>query len=100
MRVVILYHPNSDHVGIVEGFVQDFRRFKGKVLEKVSLETREGADMASLYDITQYPAILVIGPEGRLQKLWQGEVLPLMDEVDSYMRDFEPAFQESQPEVA
>lgn len=87
MRALVLYHPQSDHVGLVEGFIKDFERFKSKKLEKVSLETREGADLASLYDVTQYPAILVIGPDGVLQKLWQGELLPLMDEVDSYIHD-------------
>ncbi len=89
MRALILYHPQSDHVGIVESYVHDFQRFKGKSIEKISLETREGADLASLYGITQYPAILIIGPEGKLQKAWQGSVLPLMDEVDGYLHDFE-----------
>jgi hypothetical protein len=93
MRAVVLYHPNSDHLGLVEGFVHDFKRFKDKELELVSLETREGADIATLYDVTQYPAILIIGPEGKLQKLWQGEILPLMDEVESYMHNFEPSYQ-------
>jgi hypothetical protein len=90
MRALVLYHPQSDHVGLVEGFVSDFARFKGRLLEKVSLETREGADLATLYDIMQYPAILVIGPDGKLQRAWQGGVLPLMDEVESYMHGLEP----------
>lgn len=90
MRALVLYHPQSDHVGLIETFVHDFIRFKGKLIEKISLETRQGDDLAQLYDITQYPAVLVIGPEARLQKEWQGIPLPLMDEVDSYMHDMEP----------
>ena len=86
MRAVVLYHPKSDHVGLVETFEHDFKRFKNKDVEKLSLETRAGADMAALYDITQYPAILVIGPNGALQKAWQGPVMPLMDQVDAFMR--------------
>lgn len=85
MRAVVLYHPKSDHTGRVEDFVHEFKRFKNKKIEKISLETVEGAQLAKLHDIVQYPAILVIGPDGKLQKFWQGDVLPLMDEVDAYV---------------
>lgn len=87
MRAVILYHPQSDHVGLVEEYAQDFIRFKGRVLELISLETIDGAEMAKLYDITRYPAVLVIGPDGQLAQSWQGGLLPLMDELSSYMGD-------------
>jgi hypothetical protein len=85
MRAVVLYHPASDHVGLVEQYTQDFIRFKSRVLEKVSLETRAGADLATLYDITRYPAILVIGPDGVLSHVWQGGFFPLMDELSAYL---------------
>ncbi len=84
MRTVILYHPKSDHVGLVEEYARDYIRFKGKVLELLSLETIEGAEMAKLYDVTRYPAILVIGPDSSLIHLWQNGLLPLMDELSAY----------------
>lgn len=84
MRIVILYHPQSDHIGLVDGYVQDFKRFKGRDIERISLETVEGADMAKLYDIVRYPALLVIGPEGSLIQQWQGTLLPLMDQLSYY----------------
>jgi hypothetical protein len=87
MRTVILYHPQSDHVGLVETYSQDFIRFKGRPLELVSLETAEGAELAKLYDIVRYPAILAIGPDGALMHVWQGGLFPLMDELYSYMGD-------------
>ena len=40
--------------------------------------------MASLYDIVQYPAIMVVRPDGGIVRAWQGDVLPLMSEVASY----------------
>lgn len=52
--------------------------------ELLSLETREGADMARLYDVTRYPAVLVISQDGRLQQLWQEAELPLMGELEAY----------------
>jgi hypothetical protein len=84
MRLVILYHPKSDHIGLVDSYTQDFRRFKGRNIEKISLETVEGAEMAKLYDIVRYPALLVIGPDGSLSQQWQGTLLPLMDQLSYY----------------
>jgi hypothetical protein len=85
MRTVILYHPNSEYAGLAEDFKRDYqKRFQAKKIELVSLETVEGSEMAKLYDVVRYPAILVIGPDGALQKLWQDQPWPLFDEVASY----------------
>jgi len=71
---------------MVEEYVQDFERQRGQTIELISLDTVEGADMARLYGILQYPALLVIRDDGQLLKEWQGERLPLMDEVAGYIR--------------
>jgi hypothetical protein len=84
MRVVILYHIKSEHGGIVEDYAHEFSRFKGKDLELISLETKPGANMAQLYDITNYPAVVAIADDGVLQQIWQGLPLPLMNEVAAY----------------
>ncbi len=85
MKVVALYRPKSEFSRTVEEYANDFYRVKGYELELVSLDTFEGADMARLYDIVQYPAILVVAGDGTLQRVWQGEQLPLMDEVAGYI---------------
>lgn len=85
MKVVALYHPQSDTARIVEEYSRDFERERGVALELVSLETKEGADMARLYDIVQYPAILVIRDDGQLLGQWQGDQLPLRDEVSGFL---------------
>lgn len=84
MKVYILYHPQSDHARTVEEFAHDFERRKNKTIELTSLETREGAAMASLYDIVGYPAIIATRDDGQILKAWQGVPLPLMDEVSAY----------------
>ena len=43
-----------------------------------------GSATATLYDIMRYPAILVLQNDGYLQKSWEGEQFPLMDEIFSY----------------
>lgn len=85
MKVLVLYRPNSEHGRLVEEFVHDFQsRHQDEHLEVLNIDTRDGSATASLYDVVQYPAILVIQADGYLQKLWQGERLPLMDEVVAY----------------
>lgn len=87
MRVLILYRPHSEHSRMIEEFIHEFELIgTSSQLEVLSLETREGSSMASLYDIMQYPAILVLQGDGLVQKAWQGDQLPRMDEVISYAR--------------
>ena len=87
--MLILYRPNSEHATKVESYVRDFEHqhdLGSKSIELVSVDTREGAATASLYDIWSFPAILAVDMEGRVLNMWQGEELPLMDEVAGYVR--------------
>ncbi len=79
-----MYHPNSEFARPVEQYVADFERSQGGTIELISLETREGAEMARLHDIVRYPAVLAIQQNGALASEWQGDKLPLMSEVASY----------------
>lgn len=85
MKVLILYRPNSEHGRVVEEYVRDYQsRHQTDHLELLNIDTRDGSSMATLYDVVQYPAILVLTADGGLLKFWQGEALPLMEEVASY----------------
>lgn len=88
MKVLILYRPNSEHESAVEAFVRDFehRYDTRNKIELVSVNTRDGAATAALYDIWAFPSILVVEKDGRMMNMWQGQPLPLMDEVAGYMR--------------
>jgi hypothetical protein len=85
MKIVALYHPNSEFARIIEEYARDFERRRGKVVELLSLDSRDGAALASLYDILQYPALLAIRDDGQLIKNWEGSDLPLMNEVAGYI---------------
>lgn len=85
MKASILYHPESEFARMVEEYAHDFERQKGTVIELISLETRQGADLAALYEIVAYPALLVRQDNGDLVKHWEGEPLPLMNEVAGYL---------------
>lgn len=83
--MLIIYRPRSEHGRAIEEFIHDFQsRHHTDRLETLDVDTREGIATASLYDIVQYPAILVLQSNGMVQKIWQGPDLPMQDEVASY----------------
>lgn len=87
MKVVILYRPNSEHGRRIEEFIHEYqRRHETDHIEVLNIDTRDGSATAALYDVMRYPAIMVLRNDGYVQKLWQGDALPMMDEVASYTR--------------
>ncbi len=65
MKVLVLYRPNSEHGRTVEEFIHDFQqRHAEERLEVLNIDSRDGSAMASLYDIMQYPAVLVVQEDG------------------------------------
>lgn len=88
MRTVILYHPNSEQAGLAENFKREYEsRHYGQKVELISLETQAGAEMARVYDIVRYPAILVSDNNGSLLQMWQDQPWPLIDEVYAYAQN-------------
>ena len=71
MKILVLYHKQSDHGGMVEDYARDYKNSHGRSIELVSLETQAGAATATLYDITRYPAVLALTNDGALQNLWR-----------------------------
>lgn len=87
MKVAIIYRPNSDHGRIVEEFIRDMKRFHpDQHLEIIDVDTRDGSATATLYDVTRYPTIMVLQYDGQVQKTWEGDLLPRIDDVLAYAR--------------
>lgn len=85
MKVLILYRPRSEHGRVVETFIRDFKTVHaGTRLEVLDIDSRDGSAMASLYDIVQYPAILSLRDDGSVMNSWEGDRLPLMNDVVGY----------------
>lgn len=84
MKIAILYRPKSEQEGKALDYARDYKQLKGKELDLVSLDSIEGDNMAKLYGITQYPAVVAIKEDGQLEQLWQGEAWPQMNELDYY----------------
>ena len=82
MKVFMFSRDGRDYSRAADEFVENMRRrYKDREITLVNLDTREGDAQASLYDITQYPAIVVADDDGRPRDSWQGLPLPLIDEV-------------------
>lgn len=83
--MLILYRPNSEHGRQVENFIRDFQtsHASGR-LEILDVDSRDGSATASLYDVMQYPAILALRDDGSIVKAWEGDMLPVMNEVAYY----------------
>lgn len=84
MKVAVLYRSNSEQERSVLNFERDYKHITGRPLSLLDVNTRDGWAMASLYDIVRYPAVLAIDTNGQLLQLWDGENLPLMNEVMYY----------------
>lgn len=79
-----MYRPNSESSRYVEDFVKDLEREHQARINVVNIDSRDGTSTASLYDVMQNPAILVLRDDGQLVKDWQGSTLPLKSEVSYY----------------
>jgi hypothetical protein len=88
MKIVILYRPNSEHSSSVEVFIHDLqsRHMINTTVQIVDIDSIEGSSIARNYDVVRYPAILVMRDDSILQMMWQGDALPLIDEVAGYTR--------------
>lgn len=88
MKLLILYRPKSETGTAVETFVHDFSaRHDASRVQVLDADSREGAAAAALYDIMAYPTILALRDDGSVAQSWEGETLPLMDEVAYYATD-------------
>lgn len=87
MKLLVLYRPDSEHSRAVETFVRDFRYQHEELashVDVVDIDSRDGVATASLYDLMDHPALMVLGDDGSVAKSWVGAQLPLMAEVAGY----------------
>lgn len=82
MRLIVIYREKSDHARAVYEFKEMLRRrYPDKTVSEIDPDTREGAAEANLYGVVRYPAIIATAYDGRVLGFWEGEPLPLVDEV-------------------
>lgn len=82
--MVVLSRSGTEYSRSVDDLVRDLEREHLARIDVVDLNSRDGSSTASLYDIMQYPAILVMQDNGQLVKDWQGTNLPPKGEISYY----------------
>lgn len=85
MRTVVVTREGMDYSRIVDTFVGDFSRQTGKVLEVLDPDSAEGSMFCRAYDIVEYPTIIALSNDGRVQNIWSGTTLPTINEVSYYV---------------
>ncbi len=82
----MLYRPKSEHRVAVEEFIRRYKeQFIDSQLEILDIDQRDGAAMASLYDILQYPGFLVLRDDGSVMQSWQGsDNIPSVEDIHYY----------------
>ena len=86
MRVFCLYRPNSETERSVIELNTEIKRRINMELELISMDTVEGDHLAQVYQVMQYPAVVVVDNGGVLQKSWAEGSLPLINELSYYLQ--------------
>jgi hypothetical protein len=86
MKVIFLYIPKSDHGTQTERYAEELKKFYPEIeISLIDAESRDGVSISGLYDILQFPALVVVDQDMKLQKAWLGTMFPAMDQVKSYL---------------
>ena len=84
MKVVVLFRSNSESERLTSDFLGDYQRQTGQTIQSVNADDVEGSQIGDLYEVVDYPAIIVTADDGSLIKIWQGSSLPTISEVSYY----------------
>jgi len=79
MRLVMVYREQSEARLAVETFIRDFETQTGGEIEVIDPDTRAGAGFCETYDVTSYPTLLALTPEGTPTMVWRHTLPTIMD---------------------
>lgn len=87
MKIICVYREASEAARDVASWLREFERRAGSrnTIEIMNPDTRAGMDFCRLYDIVEYPTIIVITEDGQMIDMWRGLPLPLIDHVAKYL---------------
>ena len=85
MKVIILRKLNAETDTQLQGYLRDFEQRTGKQIELMDADSKEGVELAQVYDILQFPAILVPEDTGELVQAWSEiDKWPTISELGYY----------------
>lgn len=86
MRVIVAYRSETEYEREVTSWLREFEHRTGRELERIDPDSREGATFCKVHDLVEYPTIMAIDDGGKMQNMWRGVPLPLIDEVSYYVQ--------------
>lgn len=84
MRLIVLTKDQTDYTREVDEYLFEFKRRTGHDLEVINPESSAGISFTEAYDILEFPTIIAISDDGRVQNSWKGLPLPTMSELSYY----------------
>jgi hypothetical protein len=87
MKTVLIYRPNSETERRALDYIREFTAQTRKTLQTLDPDSPEGADFCRLYEVMEYPAIVVTDDEGHMQNMWMSDQLPTYSELSYYVAE-------------
>lgn len=85
MKLTIYYRKGSEHAAVVERFIGNLKSIKHIEPIIKDVDSTESQITFRTYDITRYPVIIAQAETGEVQNIWQGQQMPLLNEVSGYL---------------
>ena len=83
MKLLMVYREKSEARLGVEAFIRDFKTQTGGEIEIIDPDTRAGAAFCETYDVTDYPTLLALTPDGTPAAVWR-TALPTISDASAY----------------
>jgi hypothetical protein len=79
----MVYREKSEHRMAVETFMKDFKDETGGEIEVIDPDTPSGVTFCEVHDVTSYPTLLALTPDGSLAAIWRHS-LPTISDASAY----------------
>jgi hypothetical protein len=84
MKVVIYFRRNNETERQASDYAENYRRATGFNIQLEDVDTRAAQQAISVYELMQYPAMVVkSSADDRVLNTWQG-TMPLINELQYY----------------
>ncbi|MCY4010535.1 MAG: hypothetical protein OXF30_00485 [Candidatus Saccharibacteria bacterium] len=84
MKIYLFYRPQVGMDLAIDTFLKLLDRHKSK-LQVINVDSRQGDQLSRLYDLMDYPSVVVVRDDGVQVESWQGK-LPYLEDLNPYLQ--------------
>lgn len=85
MKSLMLFKETEDYSNDCDMYAEEFNKQHPDRPLSVINDPDKIEQIVRLYGLSELPAILILLDDGKLNAVWQGRILPMKDEVLSYL---------------